>query len=378
MCTSAGVEFGYALLWTLLLSIIATISLQEMAARLGLISKKDLASSIADVKLNRVVKGLVIVLVFSAIVIGNTAYEAGNISGGALGLEILTGPIQLKLNNVSLRTAPLIIGLIAFFILWKGSIKSLQYILLGLVILMSMAFVTTAVITRPSFNGLTNGLLAFQMPEHSIFIIVGLIGTTVVPYNLFLHSALVSKKWSSEHDLSTAQFDTFLAVILGGLVSMSVLVAAASIDVEQVRSGADLASALKPVFGSLAQYLMGFGLFSAGLTSAITAPLAAAFVVNGLTGKGSNTASMIYKGVWISVLLFGVIASSFNVKPVTLIMFAQVTNGLCLPIMAAILLWIMNSKRILGKYSNSIIQNAVGVIVFLITLMLSYRMLHSV
>ncbi len=378
LCTAAGAGFGYSLLWALLLSVVATVSLQEMAARLGLISRKDLARVIAELRSNLLIKWLVICMVFSAIVIGNTAYEAGNISGGALGLEVFTGNIDMKFGGFAFNPIPLITGIIAFIILLKGSFKSLQYILLGLVILMSLSFVTTAVMTQPDLPGLVNGLFTFYMPENSILIIVGLIGTTVVPYNLFLHSALVSKKWKSEKDLGTCRFDTFLAVILGGVVSMSVLISSASVDIDEVSSGADLALALQPVFGYSASYLMGLGLFAAGLTSAITAPLAAAFVITGLLGKSQNTDSAIYKGVWMCILLFGVLVSTLNVKPIALIVFAQVANGIFLPLIAIVLIYIVNKKTILGEHTNTPAQNALGALVFIITLALSYRILSGI
>jgi Mn2+/Fe2+ NRAMP family transporter len=358
--------------------VIATVSLQEMAARLGLISRKDLAAVISELKSNRLLKVLVVFLVFSAIVIGNTAYEAGNLSGGSLGLEVFTGSLKWSLGGQEFSMGPLITGIIAFLLLLKGSIKSLQYVLLGLVIAMSIAFVSTAVLTKPDLSGLAQGLFTFNMPEGSVIFIVGLIGTTVVPYNLFLHSALVIKKWDSAKELGASQFDTIFAVVLGGLVSMSVLIAAASVDINQVISGADLAVALQPVFGLAAKYLMAMGLFAAGLTSAITAPMAAAFVITGLFGGSGNTESLLYKGVWMSILLFGILVATFNVKPIALIMFAQVANGVLLPIIAIILIWIMNQKSILGAYRNSFVQNVVGMVVFLITVALSYRILINV
>jgi len=378
MCTTAGVSYGYSLLWALLLSVIATVSLQEMAARLGLISRKDLATVISELKSNRFLKVLVVFLVFSAIVIGNTAYEAGNLSGGSLGLEVFTGSLKLTLGKQELSMGPLITGIIAFLLLLKGSVRSLQYVLLGLVIAMSIAFVSTAFLTKPDLSDLAQGLFTFNMPEGSVIFIVGLIGTTVVPYNLFLHSALVIKKWDSDKDLLTSQFDTIFAVVLGGLVSMSVLITAASVDINEVMSGADLAMALQPVFGITAKHLMAMGLFAAGLTSAITAPMAAAFVITGLFRASGNTKSLLYKGVWMAILLFGILVATFNVKPITLIMFAQVANGVLLPIIAIILIWVMNQKSILGVYRNSLVQNIVGMLVFLITVALSYRILINV
>jgi Mn2+/Fe2+ NRAMP family transporter len=374
-CTTAGARFGYDLMWALVLSVIATISLQEMAARLGVISQKDLASVIAKFSSHRVLQISVITLILCAIVVGNTSYEAGNISGAALGLELFTGKLIFEFKGASLNLSTVILGAIAFMILVKGSIKSLQQILLGLVMLMSMAFVLTAILTKPNLFAIFRGLLSFKSSDASLFTVVGLIGTTVVPYNLFLHSALVAKKWHSPKDLQASRWDTFVAVLLGGLVSMSVLIAAASVNILELKSGADLAFALQTTFGESAKYFMGLGLIAAGLTSAVTAPLAAAFVITGLFGKSGQTNSKLYKAVWMSVLLFGILVSSFNLEPIVLIIFAQVTNGLFLPFIVLVLLWIMNQTRLLGSYKNTKLQNAFGIFVFLLTLLLAYRIL---
>ena len=104
VCTLAGVDFGFALLWAMLFSIIATIVLQEMSARLGIITQKGLAEIIrAEVK-NPFLKSLIVILILSAIVIGNGAYEAGNISGGVLGLETVFGSPKLKLGDFSINS----------------------------------------------------------------------------------------------------------------------------------------------------------------------------------------------------------------------------------------------------------------------------------
>ncbi len=375
LCSSAGVGFGYGLLWALLLSIIATISLQEMAARLGLVSRKDLAQIISELKTTPVLKWIIIILVLSAILIGNTAYEAGNVSGGSLGLKVFFNDLNAVVLGFRLDLASLIVGLSAFILLSFESFKLIQNLLLILVILMSIAFVSAAVVTKPELSGILSGLFQFELPSNAVLVVVGLIGTTVVPYNLFLHSALVIKKWNSIDGLGDARFDTFLAVILGGFVSMAVVVAAASVNLDTVKSGSDLAMALEPIFGVTAKHLMGMGLFAAGLTSAITAPLAAAFVVSGLFGQSETSGDKLYKMVWKVVLIFGTVVATFNLKPIVLITFAQVANGVFLPIIALILIWVMNKKLILGKFTNTVFQNIVGLLVFLITLALSYRIL---
>jgi NRAMP (natural resistance-associated macrophage protein)-like metal ion transporter len=181
VCTLAGVGFGFALLWAMVFSIIATVVLQEMSARLGIITQKGLSEVIRTEIQHPFFKGLVILLILSAIVIGNAAYEAGNISGGVLGLEAIFGNTTVEIGTFSLNGFSMIIGTIAFAILFIGKYKVLERVLVFLVILMSLAFLITAVLTKPSLVEIFKGIFKFGVPKGSLLTIVGLIGTTVVP-----------------------------------------------------------------------------------------------------------------------------------------------------------------------------------------------------
>ena len=378
LCTMAGVNFGYALLWAMGLSIVATIILQEMSARLGIIAQKGLADVIRSEINNPILKYLSIVLILSAIVIGNAAYEAGNISGGVLGLETVFGVQNLNIATYKINVFSVLIGLVAFLLLFIGNYKFLERVLVSLVILMSGAFLLTAIMTRPDFLEIAKGLLLPEVADNSILTIIGLIGTTVVPYNLFLHSSLVKEKWKSKTDLNHARKDTFIAVILGGVVSMSIIISATAINVEEINNVADLALGLEPLFGRFSKYFLALGLFAAGITSAITAPLAAAFVACGCLGWSANMTSSKFRMVWIFVLLAGVISSSSGIKSIQIIKFAQVTNGILLPVIAGFLIWIMNKKTVLGLYKNKLKHNIIGVGVLLITIFLGLKSVFKV
>ena len=121
LCSIAGLDFGFSLLWTLVLSIIATIVLQEMSARLGIISKKGLSQVIRDEIENPILKNIVITLILLAIVIGNAAYEAGNISGGVLGLEAVFGEKYLHILDININLYSVLLGIIAFVLLFLGT-----------------------------------------------------------------------------------------------------------------------------------------------------------------------------------------------------------------------------------------------------------------
>ncbi|MBT8221949.1 MAG: Nramp family divalent metal transporter, partial [Eudoraea sp.] len=259
LCTLAGVAFGYELLWAILLSVLATLVLQEMSARLGLVTRKGLAESILLTIKTPWKKFLILGLVLAAIVIGNTAYEAGNIGGATLGLEALFGE-QYR------SWYAWIIGILAFILLFRGSYKLLEKVFISLVLLMSISFLLTAIITKPDIMGMLKGLFIPKLPETSILTVIGLIGTTVVPYNLFLHANLVREKWQNKEDLPLARRDTLVSIGLGGFISMAIIVTAVAIPGEQITGALDLARGLEPLYGNAARYFMGIGLFAAGVT----------------------------------------------------------------------------------------------------------------
>jgi manganese transport protein len=368
VCTLAGANYGYSLLWALLLSIFATIILQEMAARLGLITGKGLPEILRSAISNKIIRITLIVLVLAAIAVGNTAYEAGNLSGGVLGLQTIFGEQWYF---------PLLLGAIAFGLLFYGNYKVLEKVLITLVVIMGVSFIATAIAIGPDLQQVFQGLFKPQINSDNILTIIGLIGTTVVPYNLFLHASLVSEKWNTAGDLSAVRKDTVISVILGGLVSMAIIIAATALQGTEVSGGAALASALEPVYGSWATYVFSVGILAAGITSAITAPLAAAYVVKGCLGWKGNMKSWWFRSVWIFILVVGIIFSSIGLKPLDIITFAQIANGLLLPIIAILLLWLVNQK-LLGPFQNKLWQNIMAVIVILIAVILGAKTLLKV
>ncbi|MFG6687339.1 Nramp family divalent metal transporter [Mariniflexile sp. HNIBRBA6329] len=378
VCTLAGVNFGFALLWAMVLSIVATIVLQEMSARLGIITQKGLSEIIRTEIKNPVFKFFIILLVLSAIVIGNAAYEAGNISGGILGLEAIIGNPSFKMGEFSINILSVIVGVFAFGLLYLGNYKVLEKTLIGLVVLMSLAFLITAILTKPNVLEMLKGALFPKLPKDSLLLVIALIGTTVVPYNLFLHAALVKEKWHSKNDLNFAKNDTIIAVVLGGLVSMCIIISAASIQSTDIKSASDLAKGLEPLFGGFAKYFLAIGLFAAGITSAITAPLAAAYVASGCLGWSTNMKTNKFRAVWMCILVLGILFSSLGIKPIDIIKFAQIANGVLLPIIAGILIWIMNKQTILGSYKNTTKQNIFAVLILGISIFLSIATMNKV
>ena len=370
LCTIAGASFGYSLIWAIILSTFSTIVLQEMSLRIGLVTRMNLAEVIRTSIKSRILNRFIILLIISSILIGNTAYEAGNITGASLGISAI-------INYESINYIPVFIGLIAFVILYQGDYKILEKSLVSLVIVMSISFFITAIMTKPDITSLLKGIFKPQVNSSNLIVVLGLIGTTVVPYNIFLHSSLVSEKWNSIEKLKVARIESFISILLGGLVSLSIIITAASVSNQNVTGVIDLAKGLEPLYGKFAIYFLGLGLFASGITSSITAPLAAAYVAKSCFGWNNSLKSKRFRLVWIFILITGVFVSMIKINPIEIIKFAQFSNSLLLPIIAIILLWLINNKNIISSKFNYKYQNIFGVFIVIISLVLGIKGLIS-
>jgi Mn2+/Fe2+ NRAMP family transporter len=368
----AGANYGYALIWAMVFSVFATIILQEMAARLGIITRKGLGEALREQFENPVAKMISIFLVVSAIGIGCAAYETGNILGGALGLQAVTG--------ISMNVWGPLMGIGAFILLYTGSYKLVEKFLVGLVVAMSLIFITTAIIVKPDLSLVAQGLIP-SVPKGSLFIVIALIGTTVVPYNLFLHASAVQERWKDSSGVKESRADILVSMILGGVITMAVIITASAAFFGTgiaITNAGDMAQQLEPLLGSWAKNIFAFGLFSAGLSSAVTAPLAAAYATSGALGWKKDMKDKKFRIIWMTVLAIGIIFSGLGLKPISAIIFAQVANGILLPIIAVFLLYIMNNKKRLKEHVNSRTSNILGFIVVLVAIGLGLRSLLSV
>ncbi|MDN3412870.1 Nramp family divalent metal transporter [Pseudoalteromonas sp. APC 3250] len=372
----AGANFGFALIWTLLFSVIATILLQSMAARLGVATGQDLAQALRAHIETPLFKSLAIFLVISAIGVGSAAYEAGNLSGASMGLIEIFPHVNAQLWT------PLIAFLSAV-LLYSGKHKVVENALILLVILMSLVFISTLVMAAPSLSDVLAGFIP-SMPEGSITTVLALVGTTIVPYNLFLHSGVLAARHDSKSDkqkvIKQTNVDTGVSITLGGVITLAILstasVAFYGTDAGQI-SAANMAVQLEPLLGDAAHYFFAIGLFAAGLTSAISAPLAGAYAVCGMLGWSNKMDNTRFKSVAIVILLFGAAVASLGLDPVAVIIFAQAANGLLLPIVTTYLVWLVNQKSVMGKYTNSMLVNLLTLPVLVLIFGLSGYKLFS-
>ena len=370
LCILAGVTHGFSLLWAMLLSVIITIFIQNTAARIAWTTRKGLAQSSLEQSNHPVIKLLLGLLLIGAILIGNAAYEAGNLSGALIGLKGILSMETLTFGG-SLDWFPLLLGLGVGGLLVVGSFRFLKNSLIAIVVLMSASFLLTAIMTKPDLGLLLQGLFVPSFKTEEVLTIVGLLGTTVVPYNLFLHAALVAQ--SPNVPFAAIKKDTLVAIGLGGIISLCIIISAAALEGTAVKNALDLGKALEPLYGTAAPLLMQFGFFAAGLTSALTAPMAAAFVVSECFGMPKD--GWGYRITAFAVLAVGVYFTTTGIVPIEIIRFAQIANGILLPVIGLLLLFMVNNSQLMRGATPSKLQNSCFIFIELFFIFLGIKSL---
>ena len=365
-CTASGAQYGSALIWALIFAGLTTIVLQEMAVRMGLATGKDLATNLREVSSNEVARVFFGVIAAGSIAVGCAAYQAGNLAGGAAGISVMLGGDE--------KLWVLLQAAIAAGLLWTGSYAYIEKILMTLVALMGLCFVVTAVIFAPALAEVFAAIIQPTIPDGAMLNVLALIGTTVVPYNLFLHSRIVGEKWRDRSNLGAARWDLLLAVAIGVAASVAImLTAAGALAGTDVGNISGMARPLRSLLGPFGSAVFGIGLWAAGMTSAITAPLASAYTVAGASGWGRDHRHAGFRAVWIAVLATGVVFVLLSARPVPLIVAAQALNGIILPFAAVFMLILMNRKEKMGELANRPLANVIAVVFLLVVAALSAR-----
>ncbi|MEY4134843.1 MAG: hypothetical protein RL386_1193, partial [Bacteroidota bacterium] len=210
MTSKAGALFGADLLWALTFSIVSTIILQETSARLSIASGKNLGAIIALRMQGKPGAAKLLYFIFGALVFGCVAYEAGNLLGAVAGLGLFL--------SFSRPLLTLIVGFLCGILLWMGSLRQIARFMGALVAAMGIAFAFSAVYTPVAGSEIVSHAIVPSIPRGSALLIIGLVGTTIVPYNLFLGSGIGygQKIWEMRWGIT-------IAVAIGGLISGAIL-----------------------------------------------------------------------------------------------------------------------------------------------------------
>ncbi|MEK9927285.1 MAG: divalent metal cation transporter, partial [Halieaceae bacterium] len=309
----------------------------------------------------------VIALVVIAIGVGNAAYQSGNLSGAAIGLSAV---FPIKFDSVVMLTSAF-----ACFLILLDQYRVLERVLVALVGIMALLFMSLAFLCLPALTSLEPHRLIPGGSMGEVTLVLALIGTTVVPYNLFLHATAARRRWqgiSTEEAIKEARGESRLAIVIGGCITVAIMAVAAAVLSADTQEGVidALIRAVNERFFGLGTWIVGGGLFAAGLTSAIAAPVAAGWAVSGVLGYPTDPHSRPFKWVSLGVLVTGGAFSIVTERPISLIVTAQAANALALPIIAGLLLVLANHKLVPVNYRNSLTLNlATGFVIALVGLL---------
>src|SRR5690625_3225001 len=306
---NAGVEFGYALLWTIIFSGISLIIVMNMASRIAIIGRKNIIEASIDLVPGK--EGWrVFIMGFIALVIGLTAFgfESGNLIGATSGLADITG--------FPTGVAAVIVGTISFLAIVFSTPAFIEMIMKIFVVAMGLIFGITGIIVKPDVVEIFKGFIP-TVPEGALVNTVALIGTTFIGINLVFHSVSSADKWDKEEHLEESYFDTNFNVIAGLIMTIALIITNSAVLYQTgtvVDSPVVFSKSLEPILGSWARYFGDLGLIFAGLSSAIATPYMAG-VIFGKIFKWEEENEFRIKLIATIVVIVGTLFAAFGARP---------------------------------------------------------------
>jgi Mn2+/Fe2+ NRAMP family transporter len=349
---TAGSQFQLQLLWTVVFATTACVVLQEVSARIIIASGLSFGQAL-EAKFG-ISKGAKLKwLVALPVLLGCAAYEAGNILGGVSGMNLIV--------EGDGRIYTVILTSVAALVLWQGGSRMISLVMTLLVGLMGIAFLFLALESDFSFSEIMVSSVKPTLPDGSEWIALALVGTTIVPYNIFIGSAI-----SKGQTIPLMRAGLIVSVFIGGLITSWILMAGTQVG--NFSSFGELAAALEVKIGSAGTVALGLGLFAAGFSSAITSPYAASLIAATVFGAERK---VVIRLVWMCVLLTGFIFGYSGIKPIPVILAVQALNGLILPLLTYFLILIINDSKVIPKiHDHAAWYNAVLLAILGITLLI--------
>jgi Mn2+/Fe2+ NRAMP family transporter len=367
----AGAEYGYNLIWTLIPSFIALIAVQEMNARMGIVTGKGLADLIRE-NFGVKVTFYIFVCLFIAN-IGNTATEFAGIAG------------SLMVFNVSKYISVPISALVVWIIVVKWDYKKTEKIFLVFSFCL-LSYIVSAVLARPDWSEIGKAIISpeIQYDEKYLTLVMGLVGTTICPWMQFYMQSSVIEKGIKIGDYRFALIDVVVGGVATVVVAFFIMVACgATLHVNNIviEEAKDAAVALKPFAGNLASAVFAFGLFIASIFSATILPVATAFFVCEGFGfeagidKKLKEAPQFYLLFTSIILISTIIILLPNAPLIDITIAVQVLNGILLPVVLICMIIVVNKADIMGEYVNKKLQNIIGILITTILILLSLILL---
>lgn len=373
----AGATYGYKLIWTLIPAFIVLLVVQEMNARMGIVTKKGLADLIRE---NFGVK--ITFFIFLGLIIadiGNTATEFAGVAG------------SMQVFGVSKYISVPLGAILVWLMVVKGTYKSSEKIFLIFSVFL-LSYIVSAILARPNWGEIGNSIVrpSMDMDEQSLSMVIGLVGTTIAPWMQFYMQSSVIEKGIKIEDYKYELWDVIIGCIITVVVAFFIIVAcAATLHVKgiSINEAKDAALALKPLAGSFASEIFAAGLLVASIFSATILPLATAFYICEAFGfeagidKTMNEAPQFYI-LFTAIILIGVAIILIPGAPlIKITLITQVINGMLLPVVLICMMLMVNNKEIMGKYVNKGIGNIIGwgtiIILIVLTFILTFEPLFN-
>ncbi|MGG7058926.1 Nramp family divalent metal transporter [Clostridium nigeriense] len=367
---SAGSEYGYKLLWIVTLSTIMLIILQHNAAHLGIVTGLCISEAISEY-----IKPTIGKIITSTAILAAIGTAMAEILGAAIGLKMLFN-IPIKLGSL-LATAFII------FMLFSNSYKKIEKIIIGFVSLIGISFIFEAVLANINWGEAVKGWVTPSIPRDSLPIIMSVLGAVVMPHNLFLHSEVIqSREWNlkdkaiMERQLKYEYMDTILSMIIGFIINSAMVLVSITffrnnISVTELEQAQEL---LKPLLGNSAAIIFAIALLFAGIASCVTAGMAGGSIFAGLFKKSYDINEKRTKiGVLLTMILALVIIF-FISDPFKGLLYSQMLLSVQLPITIFTQIYLTSSKKVMGEYKNTLVENImlwiIGAIVTALNIML--------
>src|SRR5579863_9059455 len=359
--SQAGAQFGYSLLWTIIPITLALIVVQEMCARMGVVTGKGLSDLIREEFGLRLTVVLMVLLVF--VNYTNVVTEFIGIAG------------SLHLFHVDKFFSVPACAVLVWFMVVKGNYKSTEKIFL-VASLVYIAYIFAGVLSQPSWSQALHATI--QLPEKSvwrdkayIYTAIGVVGTTIAPWMQFYLQSSIVEKGIRVKDYSASRLDVIVGSFFTDLVAWFIVVACAATlyvhGMGAIQVASDAAEAMRPLAGDYAFILFAFGLFNASLFAASILPLSTSYTVcEGLglesgVDKSFSEAPFFY---WLYTLLIVGGATTVLLLPdtqlINVAILSQVLNGVLLPVVIILMLLLINRKDLMGEHRNTRVWNLIA------------------
>lgn len=371
----AGATYGYQLLWTLIPAAVVLFVVQEMNARMGVVTGKGLADLIRE---NAGVRTTFFIFIFLlGTDIMNTTTEFAGVAG------------SMQIFGVSKYISVPIAALLVWLLIVKGTYKSAEkvFIVFGLCL---FVYVISAILAKPDWTAVGKAIVhpSMNLDSGGISMVIGLIGTTIAPWMQFYMQSSVIEKGIKLKDYKYTILDVLTGVIATIVVAFFIMLACASTLYVNghgtvINDASDAARALEPLAGPLASQVFGFGLLVAAVFSAVILPVATAFYVceafgfeAGIDKKWEDAPQFYWLYTIILILSAGIILLP-NAPLISISLWSQRINGILLPVVLICMMLIINKKEVMGKHTNTLFQNIIGWATIAVLVVLSLLLVIS-